>query len=167
MKKNSFITILIIVFLLSFACGPTPEEAAVYNSKIVELQNDVVVTINDLENAFKTYKPEEIKPALNNTKNVTEINLRTLKYKIRFLDNDSLLYIGAENYFNQIIIACDNEYSIMYKLYCLPDDEYDQILFSEQEDKKNIIIKTAFNNFVKVQELFADKYLIELNKIKK
>lgn len=166
MKNIDFIYILIIGFLFVTACGPTPEKAAKYNTKIVKLQNYVVNSVNDLEKSFDTFDTIKIKKALVDTEKATKKCLKILKTKVRFLGDDSSLCIGAENYFNQILSACENEYFGMYKMYCLPEERYNEDDFWEIKDKKDIRLKTAFNDFDKIQKTFANRYFIELNRIK-
>ena len=176
MKPINFIPVLIIALIFLASCGPTPRQAVKYNKKIVSLQKNVVEATDYMEEAFNTFDTVKIKKALINAKKVNRRSLKTLKTKIKYLGRksffygnavvDSSLFVGMKNYLNQLNLSYEKEYYQMYKLYCLPDEKYDEAEFKEYRDKKDIRLKTAFNNFVEVQNAFANRYLIELNKKK-
>ncbi len=167
MKKIS--PILFVMILILVSCGITPDEAAHYNLRIVGIQIDVKYKVDDLEKAFNTFDSDVVDIALGKAIEQTEMSLRNLN-RIYCIEEDSVFHTATENFFNTYLETLNNEYTQMYKLYLIPDDEYGnekQKQFEKLKDKKNKNLRTAFEKFAKTQKQFALKYNVKLVDIDK
>lgn len=61
--KNFLSVLFISAFVLLAACSPTSEQAIEYNDKIIDQQTLIYNKINDLNNTYKSYKPDEMDKA--------------------------------------------------------------------------------------------------------
>jgi predicted RND superfamily exporter protein len=162
MKKN---LIIIIILLLTFsACGPTPKEAAEYNTKLALYHNQVVNQINVLEESFKNFDTVKINIEIEKTKELTAKNYKKI-LKIGALDGDSSLYRADSVYFKRCFELLSNEYKMMYNLYRLPDEEYGEegeFKFKKLQFEKDRKFTQVYEQYLDAQEKFALKYSLVL-----
>lgn len=160
---------IIFVFSLSVvlsACGPTPKQAVAYNRKLTYWQLQVKVAGDSLESALMSFDTLKIKVALDSAKIYVHRNLRALSERGK-LKNDSLLYVAHRDYLRCMDSVLHEEYQTMYRLYCLPDEDFGlkgENEFVKVQTTKNQRIKKAFVKLSNAQQDFANRYNLILKK---
>lgn len=163
--KNTFLIIIISSLFLISACGPSPKQAAKYNSVITVLEKRVIRVIDSLDRSYKTFDTIVIYTAMLHTEEIVKKNQEILINKIKALGKDSSLYKVENELFNTILKLLKDQYFRMYKLQCLPAEKYgnkEEKLYLKTRNKKDEIMHTVFEKFKKIQVQFADRYHIKL-----
>jgi len=166
MNKRLIIPAFAILSLIMASCGATPKQADLYNRQLTQWQSDVKTAGDSLEQTFRSFDSLLIKDALANAKLITKRNIVALKDK-GFLRNDSTLYNAHIKYAYTYQHVLDNEYEKMYKLYCLPDEEYGlkgDKAFRKLQLEKNQKLNAAFFDLAQAQTDFAERYNLTLKK---
>ncbi len=148
MKKLITISSALILFLMFSQCGPTSEQAMEYNDKLITDQLAVINAINDVDNAFTTYDPAKIEPAIIVAKNKVEESMKALEELGGF--NETTEFKDATmSLYKLFKEQLENEYSEQLQIYKLPEEEYT----TEKQDRYN-----------ELQKLIDDKYTLVSNK---
>ena len=164
MKKYFFIFLIPILSML-VACGPTKEEAKVYNDFIIEHQDSVLTKISDLIISYQTNSSEEINSAHNAAfiqvnKSIDEIS------KMEDFDGTSNYKKAALEMFNSYKSLIDVEHREMTRLYSKSDTSFtpeDSQKLDELAEIANTKMDEIVDTFMKIQKEFADKNNLELN----
>ncbi len=170
MKTRNLIFAVMLMLVGFSACKQ--ESPAEYNDKIIAKQRLVVEKIDDLKKAIDDYYvlPEDV--AFDRMDSAYNAAVFEIDSAITFLNNvepfkdDASLKNAAIVLFTAYQDVVQHEYKQMIELYKLPDEDF------QEEDAKTLDnlkqtstdkLNTAFNNFVKVQKEFADKYNLSVN----
>ena len=160
------ITILILSATIFFAsCGPSPKQAAKYNSAVTVLEKRVIKVIDSLDRSYKTFDTILIYTALLHAEEITKKNKDILIKRLPPIGRDSSLYKAEYKFFNTILALLKEQYYKMYRLQCIPSEKYtdkEEKYYLKIRNKKDEIIQTAFDKFRKTQSEFADRYHIKL-----
>ncbi len=160
MKKLITISSALILFLMFSQCGPTSEQAMEYNDKLITDQLAVINAINDVDNAFTTYDPAKIGPAIIVAKNKVEESMKALE-KLGGFDKTTEFKDATMSLYKLFKEQLENEYSEQLQIYKLPEEEYT----TEQQDRYNELQKLiddkytlVFNKFAAIQVEFSKKW---------
>jgi len=163
MKKVSFLLFAVLIGFLS-ACGPTAEEAAKYNDKIVAEQSEIVQKTDALIETYTTFINEDIQSAYDNAVSQVDASLKVVNEMEDF--NKSGVFKGeAVELFNSYKSILEVEHKEMVRLYALPDTAFTQEhslnwdKLSEDADAKT---QAAIEKFKLAQEKFAKENNLEL-----
>jgi len=159
MKKITILLGFILVLFLT-QCGPTTEQARQYNDKLIAEELSVMNTINAVDNAFATYKPELIESAIKKALKQIEISSEAVK-KIGDFAENSKFKDETLNLFNLFKKQLKSEYAEQLELYKLSDSEYtkkEENRFNELQTRLDEEYTKVFNEFSETQDSFAAKW---------
>ncbi len=163
MKKVSFLLFVVLIGLLS-ACGPTPEEAAKYNDKIVAEQEEIVQKIDALIETYTTFINPDIQKAYDNAVSQVDGSLKVVNEMEDF--NKSNIYKGeALDLLNNYKSTLDVEHKEMVRLYALPDTAFTQehsLKWSNLAEEADTKTQKAIEKFKLAQEKFAKDNKLDL-----
>ena len=159
MKKSVYLIPVLFAILLT-SCGPTTEQARQYNDKLIAQEVKVIKALDAVDNAFSTYKPEIIEPAIEKAKKQIDKSVKIIN-EIGDFDGDSEFKNETLNLFNLFKKHLNNEYAEQLELYKLSDEEYtekEEARWNELSEKMNDEYTKVFNKFSEAQESFAEKW---------
>jgi len=159
MKKISILTGTVLMLLLT-QCGPTTEQARQYNDKLIAEELKVMDKINAVDNAFATYKPDIIEPAVDEALKQIDLSEEVVK-NIGDFAEDSEFKNETLNLFEMFKKQLKSEYSEQLELYKLSDEEYttnEENRYNELQRKIDDEYTKVFNKFSKTQDNFAAKW---------
>ncbi len=149
---------LVLSFILT-KCAPTTDDAVNYNNKLTNIELNVIDKINALDNAFATYDPALIEPAMNEA--ISEIEKAVKKVEeIGDFDGNSEFKDALLNLLNILKKHLNNEYKEQLEIYKLPNDKYtetEENRYNELLDKIEEEYTEAFRKFADAQQKFAEK----------
>ena len=169
MKKINLVYSTLLVVLISlFGCRPSPEDAGVYNEKVVLIQEELALKVKNLNDQFNTFDNEKIKKAMEELKTELDKSEKSAA-KLTAFDDKTELKDSLIAYINATKAVFEKEYTEMANIYKLPEESWDK----ELEDKFNTfknsavgIYTGAFENLKTAENEFAEKYNIKLVNIK-
>ncbi len=159
MKKLSFFLVLALSFLLT-KCGPTTDDAINYNDRLIDIELNVIDKIDAVDNAFATYDPKLIEPAMNEAISEIEKAVKQVE-EIGDFDGDSEFKDALSDLLNLFKSQLNNEYKEQLEIYKLPDDKYtetEENRYNELLNKMDEECTEAFRKFTDAQQKFADKW---------
>lgn len=163
MKKVSFLLFAVLIGFLS-ACGPTPEEAAKYNDKIVAEQEEIVQKIDALIETYTTFINADIQKAYDNAVSQVDGSLKVVTEMEDFNKSD-VYKEEALDLFNSYKSILDLEHKEMVRLYALPDTAYTQehsLKWDKLTEDADTKTQVAIEKFKLAQEKFAENNNLEL-----
>ena len=163
--KKYFFVFLVLIFSLLVSCGPTKEEAKVYNDFIIEHQDSVLTRISDLINTYTTYLPEEINAAHNSALIQVDKSIKEISEMENF-DGKGDYKKAAITMFNSYKSLLEVEHREMTRLYSKPDSSYspeDSQKYDDLAELSNTKMDEIVDAFMKIQKEFADKNNLVLN----
>jgi len=163
MKRILGLLSLSLVLILS-SCGPTAEEAAEYNDKIIAEQSAIVVKIDKLDESFQYYIPADMDAAYNEAINQISKSVEAVTALDKF-DGKTDFKDEALVLFSSYKTILESEYKEMVRIYKIPDEQFTEDNYA-QWDKLDEASKRkldeALTKFSAVQEEFAKKYNLTL-----
>lgn len=163
MKKVFGLLSLVIVMML-VACGPTPEQAAAYNDKIIDEQIAIVDKIDALVESYQYYVPADMDAAYSSAMNQVTTGITNVT-ALEDFDGKTEFKDAALELFNAYKTVLESEHREMVQIYKIPDEQFTEDHYSKwdnlakQADSK---MEEAFNKFGKAQDDFAAKYKLVL-----
>ncbi len=164
MKKKVFYPFTLLIVLLFSQCGPTIQEAVDYNDKLVAEEYTITEKINDLDEAFTTYEPANIEPALDAAKNQVDKSIKILE-ELGGFDGDKIFVDSYSELFKVFKSLLNNEYAEQLEIYKLSEDEYTEekrIRYNELNKLINDKYNDASEKTSAAQEVFSEKWGFEL-----
>lgn len=158
--KKSILLLLAVLSVLIISCGPTPEKAIKYNDLIIAEQTAVQKKLDTLDKSFNTYIPADMEKKLADAKQQIEDSKNAVAEMDAFYKDDSFKKATLD-YFDVCEKLLTDYYPEMVKLMSLPDDAYTTVEkenYEKLNNEANNIIWSAFDEFIKAQKEFADKY---------
>ncbi|MFC2111386.1 hypothetical protein ACFLQ5_02930 [Bacteroidota bacterium] len=180
MKKLLFMAIILSTYSLS-SCGPSSEDALEYYEVLVSYQKEVINIEEKLQNEILKFietsndttemdsteqlSYDKLDNVFNALINQINISISDVSLISDFVE-DSTLKSASLGFLEAYKSVVENEYSECIRLIKIPEDEFleeDNIKFNDIfSGKINSKLDVAIENFVKVQQDFADKYGFEL-----
>lgn len=163
MKKVFGLFSLAVVMML-VSCGPTPEQAAEYNDKIIDQQISIVDKIDALVESYQYYIPEDMDKAWNEALNQANKGIEAINALEKF-DGSTDFKEAALELFNSYKAVLENQHKEMVRIYKIPDEQFTEEHYNqwdklaEEADKK---MEEAFDKFGDAQDKFAKKYQLVL-----
>ena len=163
--KKSFLIIFITIITLFFSCGPTKEEAKEYNDFIISHQDSVATAINELNISYNTYLQETIDLSFETAFSRVNKSFDVIS-KMEKFDKTTDYKDAALKMFNSYKSIIEVEHKEIVRLYSIPNDEFLPADFQKLEDLQklsNSKMTKIVEEFSKEQEIFAEKYHLNLN----
>jgi hypothetical protein len=162
MKKTLLLSLIVMTILV--ACGPTPKQAAEYNDKIMDIQFNIVQSIDKLNETYQFYIPTEMDAAWNKSLEVITKGIETVTAMEKF-DGKTEYKDAALEFFKAYKGIIETEHKEMVNIYKIPDENFTEQHLAqwdklfEQADSK---MEVATEKFGKIQDEFAKKYKLDL-----
>jgi hypothetical protein len=157
-KINEFL--LLALFSILVACGPTVEQAIKYNDEIISKSEEIKLKLNALLDSHDNFIPEQ-------TDNVYQDALKSTKEGIEFLnklepfDKDTTLKAGALSLFKTYESVLEVEHKRLIELMKLPDNKYgdsEVAEYARTRDEAHKKVEYEIQKLLKVQQEFAKNH---------
>jgi hypothetical protein len=161
--KTKFLLLFCFAFALS-SCRDKAKEAVAYNDKIIAQEQLVVIKMNALDGALKSYKPAYMNKTLQELQLQTESSIEKLKGMSDF-EGDVAFRDAAILYIDDLKNGVNEEMVRAVSLSSLPDSSFSPEAEFELHDlcMKNIQrSERAQAKFKLAQKVFADKFKFTL-----
>jgi hypothetical protein len=161
--KTKFLLLFCFAFALS-SCRDKAKEAVAYNDKIIAQEQLVVIKMNSLDGALKSYDPNSMQKALDALQTQTNNSINTLKAMPPF-DGDIAFRDAAVLYIDDLKNGVNEEMVRSVALSSLPDSSFSH---EEEYELHELCMKNiqrserAQTKFKLAQKEFADKFKFTL-----
>jgi len=155
---------LLSVFVFFAACnrGPSEEEINKYLDAVAKQENDVLLKLNDLIDAYDAYNNDsgEIEKAYNAVYKQLKQSKDSIN-NLKVFNDDDILKPSALRFFEQIKSLLDNEHKRIVELYKLPAEKFQDKEEKELEQLRDLANQksdTIMTQAENAYQLFEDKY---------
>ncbi|MCQ2973985.1 MAG: hypothetical protein MJ211_04170 [Bacteroidales bacterium] len=162
--KKIFGFLMFVCVLTS--CGPTRQEAADYNDRVIELQRLVITKYDALLETYDTYVASKMDDALIEFEEQIDLSEKAVK-AIPIIESAEYYTAEILNYFEVYKSIAENESRELVRLYKVPENEFSSemrvqwdALYKQSDDKA----KAADKKLQEVQTKFAEQFNLVLNK---
>ncbi len=163
MKKTSLLLFAVLIGFLS-ACGPTPEEAAKYNDKIIAEQSEIVLKIDALIETYTTFINPDIQAAYDEA--VAQVNGSiTVVEGMGEFDKSNVYKEDVLALLNSYKSILEIEHKEMVRLYSLPDTAFTQehsLKWDNLATESDTKTQEAIEKFKLAQQKFAENNKLNL-----
>lgn len=151
--------ILISVWTIS-ACNSTADQAVVYNDAFVEMQGELLMSVENLEGSFEDYQPAKMDSCYRQLMANIQSNKAKLE-KIGDFEGDSTLYAAQRSLLDEYDKLVTNEYAELISYLKIPDSLYtvdDQERSFDIMKEVTIRRKAVHSTFINAQKSFGEEY---------
>jgi hypothetical protein len=159
MKKLSTFVFALFTAAALTSCGPTSEDAINYNDSLINEINKVIQADNKFVEA-EDKGGDEMKSAHQSLIQQVNTALENIK-KVGPFDKKSDFLDASVKYLTTYKGVVENEYKQMVDISSKPDDqktEDDDAAYNKAQDASRDKMKTAEDEFTKVQQDFSKQY---------
>jgi len=159
------LTMLILISVAFYACGPTVEQAIKYNDDIIAKDDEISAKMLALTDSYDKFIPEEMDKAYLEAQMATKEGIEFVN-KLEAFDKDTTFKSGALLLFNTYKSVLDVENKRLIELMKLSPSQYGDAQVAEYDklrEQANKKIDIAKSKLAEIQVKFSKKFKFEAN----